>query len=467
MPIATVSPATGETLRTFVELSDEDLERKVAAASAAFRGWRRTPLRDRIVMLRRAAQILEAEKIDLGRLMTTEMGKTHRSAIEEAVKCASGCRYYADAAETLLAPEIVRDEGRELGRIVFKPIGVVLAVMPWNFPFWQVVRFLAPALAAGNVALLKHSSNVPQCALALEDIFHRAGCPDGVFQALLIGSKRVGPLIDDRRIAAVSLTGSEPAGVDVASRAGRNIKRSVMELGGSDPFIVLASADVERAAKVAVTARTINNGQSCIAAKRFIVVEAVADRFTERFVEGMRALRVGDPMAPNTDVGPLASASIADDLEKQIAASVERGARILTGGKRLPSPGNWFEPTVLTDIPKDAPAYREELFGPVASLFRVKNADQALALANDTTFGLGASVWTTDRAEADRFIDEIESGQVFINSMVASDPHFPFGGVKRSGYGRELSSYGLREFVNVKTVRGDVGGSAGGHTGTE
>ena len=453
--IATVSPLTGQTLRSFDELGDVELEHRVAAAASAFTRWKHTTLRDRIAVLQRAAHLLEAERSELGRIMTTEMGKTHRSAIEEAVKCASGCRYYADAAEALLAPEIVRSEGHEIGRVVYKPIGVVLAVMPWNFPFWQVVRFLAPALVAGNTALLKHSSNVPQCALALEDLFRRAGCPEGVFQALLIGSKRVAGVLQDPRIAAVSLTGSEPAGMEVASLAGRSIKKSVMELGGSDPFIVLSTADIERAAKVAVTARTINNGQSCIAAKRFIVVESVANRFEQRFVDGMRALRVGDPMDPSTDVGPLATASIADDLEKQVTASVAMGARILTGGQRR-RPGNYFEPTILTDIPRDAPAYREELFGPVASLFRVRNADEAIALANDTTFGLGASVWTTDRAEADRFIDEIESGQIFINSMVASDPHFPFGGVKRSGYGRELGSYGLREFVNIKTVRSDV-----------
>ena len=455
MPIATINPATGETVRTFDELSDVALERKIAAAADAFRHWRNTSLRERVTLLQRAAQLLDAERTELGRIMTLEMGKTHRSAVEEAAKCASGCRYYADSAEAMLAPEVVRDEGRELGRVVFKPMGVVLAVMPWNFPFWQVVRFLAPALAAGNTALLKHASNVPQCALALEDLFHRAGCPDGVFQTLLIGSKRVAAIVDDPRVAAVTLTGSEPAGMEVAARAGRALKRSVMELGGSDPFIVLASADIDRAARVAVTARTINNGQSCIASKRFIIVESVADRFERRFVEGMRALTIGDPMSPATDIGPLATPSIADDLERQVAASVAMGARVLTGGSRRPPPGNYFEPTVLTDIPRESPAYRDELFGPVASLFRVKDTDEAIALANDTTFGLGASVWTTDRAEADRCADEIESGQVFINGMVASDPRFPFGGVKRSGFGRELSSYGLREFVNIKTVRSE------------
>ncbi len=464
MAIATVSPVTGETLRTFPELSDPELEQKIAAAARAFPRWRRTPLSERVGVLQRAAQILEAERHELARIMTTEMGKTHRSAMEEAVKCAVGCRFYADSAEAMLAPEIVRDEGPEIGRVIYQPLGVVLAVMPWNFPFWQVVRFVAPALVAGNVGLLKHSSNVPQCAIALEGVFRRAGCPAGVFQALLIGSKRVASLIADDRIAAVTLTGSEHAGTEVASQAGRHIKKSVMELGGSDPFIVMPSADIDQAARIAVSARTINNGQSCIAAKRFIVAEEVADRFERLLVEGMNSLRVGDPMDATTDVGPLATPGIVDDLEKQVKASVAMGARILTGGERLPPPGNYYAPTVLTDVPHDSPAYREELFGPVAVLFRVGSIDEAIALANDTTFGLGASAWTNDRTEAARFADELECGQVFINSMVVSDPRFPFGGVKRSGFGRELSAYGLREFVNIKTVRVGEGSAAGATT---
>ena len=464
MPIATINPVTGETLKTFAELTDKALEQKVAAAAEAFRAWRSTPLADRTAMLHRAARLLDAERVELGRIMTLEMGKTHRAAQEEAAKCASGCRYYADTAESLLAPEIVREDGREIGRVLYQPSGIVLAIMPWNFPFWQVVRFLAPALAAGNVALLKHASNVPQCALALEDLFRRAGCPDGVFQALLIGSKRIDPLIADPRISAVTLTGSEGAGMQVAAAAGRNIKKSVMELGGSDPFIVLESADIAQAAKVAVTARTINNGQSCIAAKRFIVADAVADEFERRFVAGMRALRVGDPMDPDTDVGPLATSDIADELEKQVAETVQRGARVLTGGKRR-RPGTFFEPTVLVDVPPDSPANTEEMFGPVATLYRVRDADEAIALANDTAFGLGASVWTRDGEEAERFAEEIEAGQVFVNAMVASDSRFPFGGVKRSGFGRELSGYGLREFVNIKTVR--VAPSPGAASETE
>ena len=453
MPIASINPATGETLRTFSELTDAELEGRLAAATSAFRGWRQTPIAERVEVLRRAADLLDAERVELGRIMTLEMGKTHRSAQEEAAKCATGCRYYADNAESMLAPEIVRENGREIGRVLFQPCGIVLAVMPWNFPFWQVVRFVAPALAAGNVGLLKHASNVPQCALALEDLFRRAGASEGVFQALLIGSKRVGALIADPRIAAVTLTGSEGAGMEVAAAAGHSIKKSVMELGGSDPFIVMPSADVAQAAKVAVTARVINNGQSCIAAKRFIVAESVADDFERRFVEGMRALRVGDPMDASTDIGPLATPDIAADLQKQVEESVARGARVLTGGRRIARAGSYFEPTILADVPREAPAYREEMFGPVATIFRVADADAAIALANDTAFGLGASVWTQDEGEAERFIDEIEAGQVFVNAMVASDPRFPFGGVKRSGFGRELSAYGLREFVNVKTVR--------------
>jgi succinate-semialdehyde dehydrogenase/glutarate-semialdehyde dehydrogenase len=328
----------------------------------------------------------------------------------------------------------------------------VLAVMPWNFPFWQVFRFAAPALMAGNVGLLKHASNVPQCAMAIEDICRRAGFPDGVFQTLLIRSADVGPLLEDSRIGAVTLTGSEGAGQDVAGRAGRALKKTVLELGGSDPFIVMPSADVEKAAATAAKARTINNGQSCIAAKRFIVSEAIADEFLRRFVAAMSALRVGDPMDPSTDVGPLATPDLVTDLEAQVKATVAAGARVLTGGTRLAGPGNYFAPTVLVDVPPGSPAYREELFGPVASVFRVPSVDEAIRLANDSTFGLGSSVWTRDEAERERFVRELEAGQVFVNAMVVSDPRVPFGGVKRSGYGRELGVHGIREFVNVKTV---------------
>jgi succinate-semialdehyde dehydrogenase/glutarate-semialdehyde dehydrogenase len=448
MPIATINPATGETLRVFDALSDSDLDSRLERAVHAFQHWRITPVADRAAVVSRAGAILEREKDRYGRLMTLEMGKPLKAAVEEAAKCALACRYYAEHASAFMAPEHVAGDD-----VLYQPIGPVLAIMPWNFPFWQVVRFAAPALCAGNVGLLKHASNVPQCALALEEIFSEAGAPAGVFQTLLVGSDRVDGIISDRRIAAVTLTGSEPAGRQVAATAGRNIKKTVLELGGSDPFIVMPSADIEAAARVAVKARTINNGQSCIAAKRFIVHDRVADDFTQRFVNGMRALSVGDPMSGDTDIGPLATRQIAEDLEKQVDESVRRGAKVLTGGKRKSGPGNYFEPTVLTDIPVDSPAYRDEMFGPVASLFRARDIDDAIRLANDTTFGLASAAWTRDEAEADRFIRDIEAGSVFINGMVASDPRFPFGGVKHSGYGRELGPWGLREFVNVKTVR--------------
>jgi len=401
--------------------------------------------------LLRAAEILENEKGEFGRIMTAEMGKTIKSARDEAAKSAWGCRYYAENAEAFLRDEtVVTEAGTNF--VAYQPIGPVLAVMPWNFPFWQVLRFAAPALMAGNVGLLKHASNVPQCALAIEDIFKRAGFPEGAFQTLLISSSQVQQVIDDPRVAAVTLTGSEPAGRQVASQAGRQIKKTVLELGGSDPFIVMPSANVSAAAATAVKARTINNGQSCIAAKRFIVADAIADEFEKQFVAGMQALKVGDPMDESVDVGPLATPQILDDLDRQVRQSVAAGARILTGGKRLQQPGNFYEPTVLASIPEKAVAYREELFGPVASLFRVTDLDAAIELANDSTFGLGASVWTRDAQERRRFIDDIEAGQVFVNGMTASDPRLPFGGVKASGYGRELSSFGIREFVNIKTV---------------
>lgn len=451
MPIASINPATGETSKTFESLSEAQIDEKLQHAAETFRSYRHTPLAEREAMMARAAEILETEKRDFARLMTTEMGKPILSAVGEVEKCALVCRYYAEHARAHLADQLVETNATK-SYVKFQPLGPVLAVMPWNFPFWQVFRFAAPALMAGNVGLLKHASNVPQCALAIEDIFQRAGFPAGAFQTLLVGSDAVQRILEDERVAAATLTGSEPAGRSVASIAGKQIKKTVLELGGSDPFIVMPSADFDTAVTTAVKARTINNGQSCIAAKRFIVAAPIYDEFERRFVETMQALHVGDPLDEATDIGPLATEQILKDVDDQVKTSVAAGARILTGGKRLDGPGNFYEPTVLASIPVDSPAFREEIFGPVAMLFRVKDIDEALALANATTFGLGAAAWTNDAAEQARFIDELEAGSVFINGMVASDPRLPFGGIKNSGYGRELSAFGIREFVNIKTV---------------
>jgi succinate-semialdehyde dehydrogenase/glutarate-semialdehyde dehydrogenase len=449
--IASINPATGETIRTFRPISDQELDARLQRAADAYDRHRRTPIRERTGMLLRAAEILESEKEEFGRLMVIEMGKTLKAAVEEAAKCAWGCRYYAENAERFLADEKV-ETGSAQTFIAYQPIGPILAVMPWNFPFWQVFRFAAPALAAGNVGLLKHASNVPQCALAIEDIFRRAGFAEGCFQTLLIDTERVRRVIEDPRVAAVTLTGSMGAGSNVASSAGKEIKKTVLELGGSDPFIVMASADLEAAVRTAVRARTINNGQSCIAAKRFIVAESIADEFERQLVAGMKALVVGDPMDPATDVGPLANEAQVKTLTEQVEQSVRAGARLLTGGLAIDRPGYYFAPGVLTGVTKDSPAYRDEIFGPVALLFRARDIDEAISIANDSPFGLGASAWTRDARERSRFIAELEAGMVFINAMVASDPRLPFGGVKQSGYGRELSVYGLREFVNIKTV---------------
>jgi succinate-semialdehyde dehydrogenase / glutarate-semialdehyde dehydrogenase len=402
-------------------------------------------------MMMRAARILEDEAEEFGRLMTSEMGKTLAAATAEAKKCARGCRYYAENAERFLADEEAELKGAR-AFVRYDPLGPILAVMPWNFPFWQVFRFVAPALMAGNVGLLKHASNVPQCALAIEDIVHRAGFPEGAFQALLIGSGQVQAVIDDPRVRAVTLTGSEGAGRSVGAEAGEQIKPSVLELGGSDPFIVMPSADLEKAVSTAVTSRTLNNGQSCINAKRIIVHQEIADEFERRFVERMAALKVGDPMSEETDMGPLATPQILEDVDSQVRRSVEVGARVLTGGKPMEGEGNYYPPTVITDIPEDSPAYVEEIFGPVASLFRARDIEDAVRIANDTTFGLGSSAWTNDPAEQERFVNEIEAGMVYINRMTESTPEVPFGGAKNSGYGRELSHYGIREFPNIKTV---------------
>jgi succinate-semialdehyde dehydrogenase/glutarate-semialdehyde dehydrogenase len=451
MTIESVNPATGELIRTFDALNDAAINAALECSTGAFRVNRARSFDERAARMRRAAGILERRKEELGRLMTIEMGKPVKAAIAEAVKCAGACLYYAEHAAGFLADEPVRTEAQETF-IRYEPIGTVLAVMPWNFPFWQVFRFAAPALMAGNVALLKHASNVPQCALGIEEVFRDAGFTDHEFQTLLIGSDQVERIIGDPRVKAVTLTGSEPAGASVASIAGKHIKKAVLELGGSDPFIVMPSASLDDAVSTAVKARVINNGQSCIAAKRFIVHEAIGDEFVMRFVKAMEALKVGDPLDESTDIGPLATPQIVKDIEKQVRESIEAGAQLLTGGKRLGERGNFYAPTVLARIPAAAPAAREETFGPVASVFIVKDVAEAIAVANDIPFGLGSSVWTNDRAEADRFIDGIEAGQVFINAMVASDPRVPFGGTKNSGFGRELGAYGIREFVNVKTV---------------
>jgi succinate-semialdehyde dehydrogenase/glutarate-semialdehyde dehydrogenase len=459
MTIASIDPATGRTLQTFEELSPAALEARLAAAAAAFARTRRAPVESRAAGLRRAAELFEAEKAALARTATEEMGKTLRSAVAEVEKCAWACRHYAEHGAGYLADEpLPGDAARSYLRHL--PLGVVFAIMPWNFPYWQVVRFLAPALMAGNVGLLKHASNVSRCGIALEDLFRRAGFAPGVFQNLLLSNARAAEVVADPRVAAVTLTGSEQAGAAVGAVAGRSLKKVVLELGGSDPFVVMPSADVRRAAEVAVTARTLNNGQSCIAAKRFIVHERVYAEFEAQLVDRLGRLKVGDPMDDSTDLGPLATAKGRDELDAQVRRSVEAGARLLLGGRPLAGPGNYYPATALADIPKDAPAYREEVFGPVALLFKVRDLDEAIALANDSDYGLGSSVWTADPAEIARFVDELEAGQTFVNAMVASDPRLPFGGVKRSGYGRELGALGLREFTNVKTV--SVGRPAAG-----
>ena len=451
MPIATVNPATGETITTFQPLSPAEIETKLKLAVSAFREQRGTSFAERAKRLMKAADILERDKERFGRLMTLEMGKPYKAAIAEAAKCATACRYYAEHAERFLADEIV-DTGAKKSFIRYLPIGPILAVMPWNFPFWQVIRFAAPALMAGNVGLLKHASNVPQCAIELESLFKDAGFQPGAFQALLIASSQVDALLEDPRIVAATLTGSEQAGIQVGIGAAKRIKKVVLELGGSDPFIVMPSANLDTAVETAVQARVQNNGQSCIAAKRFIVAEPIANEFERKFVARMESLNVGDPFEEKTELGPLATPDGVKDLDADVQKTVKAGAKVLTGGHPLKQPGNFYAPTVLANVPKGSPAYGEELFGPVASIFRVKDVDDAIRLANDVRFGLGSSVWTNDEKEQERFINGLDAGMVFINKMVASDPRIPFGGVKQSGHGRELGVHGIREFVNAKTV---------------
>jgi succinate-semialdehyde dehydrogenase/glutarate-semialdehyde dehydrogenase len=465
--IQSLNPANGKLLRSFDPLTPEALSAKLALAASAAKTYPKETLDQRMFWMRRLAALLEADIEELAVIMTSEMGKTLVSARAEVSKCAAGCRYYADNAARILAPERVplhhpddsdHPDGPDPKEayVRYDPLGVILAVMPWNFPLWQVFRFLAPALMAGNVGILKHASNVPQCALAIEALVRRAGFPRGVFQTLLIEARQVEHVLNDPRVAAVTLTGSEAAGRAVAAQAGWLVKKSVLELGGSDPFIVLPSANLDFAVENAIKARCVNNGQSCIAAKRFIIHESIYAEFEKRFVAGMAALRVGDPMLDTTDLGPLATPQAVEDLLQQVVQARESGGRVLTGGSRAfvedGNLGNYFQPTVIAGVMPNAPIAQEEFFGPVALLFRVASLDEAISVANDTPFGLAATAWTTDDAERQRLAVEIQAGAVFFNTMVASDNRLPFGGIKRSGYGRELSAVGMREFLNAKTV---------------
>jgi succinate-semialdehyde dehydrogenase/glutarate-semialdehyde dehydrogenase len=451
MSIQSVNPATGEVLQTFRATSPAELERIMARAHAAFVEWRSVPFATRAERMRDAARLLRKDKAEHARTMTLEMGKPIVQAEAEVDKCALGCDYYADHAEGFLA-EQPRETDASRSYVRFDPLGPVLAVMPWNFPFWQVFRFAAPALMAGNAGILKHASNVSRCALAIEAIFRDAGFPQGLFSAVLLEPAAVAPLIADPRVVAVTLTGSERAGSAVAGQAGREIKKTVLELGGSDPFMVMADADLVIAAKGAADARLVNSGQSCIAAKRFIVVEAVAERFLERFGYELRSRRMGDPLSRETQVGPQARIDLRDSLHQQVEESIKLGAKRLLGGEIPPGRGAFYPPTLLAGVDRGMPAFDQETFGPVAAVIRAKDEGDAVRLANDSSFGLGASVWTQDRARAERMAAQIEAGAIFVNGVVKSDPRLPFGGIKRSGYGRELSEYGIREFVNIKSV---------------
>jgi len=452
MAIATINPATEEVLARFAPLSEAEIEEKLDLAAEAFHCFRYTSFAERARMLLRVADVLEAEHEQLSRLITVEMGKPIRSARSEIEKCRRLCCYYAREAERLLADEEISSEAHK-SYIRYEPLGAVLAVMPWNFPFWQVIRVAAPAIMAGNVLLVKHAPNVPQCALALERLFRLAGAATGVFQTLLVESSSVASVIADSRVAAVWLTGSDTAGRAVGAQAGAQIKKSVLELGGSDPFIVMPSAELSEAVRTAVKARLLNSGQSCVAAKRFIIADDLYEEFERAFVDQMSRVRVGDPFDETTEVGPLATREALTKLEAQVNALVSNGGRLLLGGHRLDRRGLYYAPTVLADVSNDSSVAREELFGPVALLFRARNLDDAIQLANDTPFGLGASVWTNDEAECMRFVEDIQAGTVVVNGLVCSDARFPFGGMKCSGYGRELGAHGLREFVNLKTVR--------------
>ncbi|HOI28882.1 MAG TPA: NAD-dependent succinate-semialdehyde dehydrogenase [Melioribacteraceae bacterium] len=451
MPIQTINPATGKIEKTFNAFTNDEIRNSIDESHQAFLGWSRVEFSERKKLMKNAAEVMRSKRDEYAFIITTEMGKPVKQSISEVEKCAWVCDYYAENAETILKKEIVSTDASE-SYIEFNPLGVILAVMPWNFPFWQVFRFAAPSLMAGNVGLLKHSSNVPMCALAIEQIFLNAGFPKNVFKSLLIGSEPVKEIIRNPKIKAATLTGSEPAGRKIAEACGKELKKTVLELGGSDPFIILDDADLDMAAETAVTARLINNGQSCIAAKRFIAVEKIYDLFREKFVKSMESVKVGEPMDETTDLGPIAREDLLYELDAQVKDSIAKGASLLTGGKILPGRGFYYAPTILDNLSKGMPAYDDEIFGPVASLIKASNDQDAVRIANDSDFGLGASLWTSDRNRARKIASEIETGSVFVNGMVKSDPRLPFGGIKNSGYGRELSHYGIKEFVNIKSV---------------
>ena len=451
MAIQSINPATGKTEKTFNEHSSNQVMIMIEDVNCAFREWRKTDFAFRAGLMKKAAQILREQKEHYGKILTLEMGKPITQAIAEVEKCALVCEYYADNAEKILKEEIVQTDASE-SYVRFDPLGIILAIMPWNFPFWQVFRVAAPALIAGNVCLLKHASNVPMSALSIEEIFTNAGFPKNSFKTLLVGSSIVKEIIDNPHVKAVTLTGSEPAGKQVASMSGSKLKKTVLELGGSDPFIVLEDANIDEAVRTAVTARIINNGQSCIAAKRFIVVKEIYAEFEKKFVDAMKKVKIGDPMKKETELGPIAREDLLNELDAQVKQSVEKGAVVLCGGKRINHEGFFYEPTILGNLTKGMPAYEDEIFGPVASLIKAKDEKDAIRIANDSQFGLGASLWTSNISKAKIIAGKIESGSVFINGMVKSDPRLPFGGIKNSGYGRELSHYGIKEFVNIKTV---------------
>ena len=451
MPLDAVNPATGDTIKSYDEMTPQQTAAAIEEAYTAWKSWRKTSFSERAVPMKKAAAILRERKDAFAKLMALEMGKPFKQGVAEAEKCALGCDYYAEHAVAHLASEEVKTDASK-SYVAFEPVGVVLAVMPWNFPFWQVFRFAAPALMAGNAGVLKHASNVPGCAIAIENVFLEAGFPRGLFRTLLIGSAQVKAVIEHPRVSAVTLTGSTPAGKAVAAQAGAALKKTVLELGGSDPYIVLEDADLDHAVNTCATSRLINSGQSCVNAKRLIVVEPLVAQFTEKLVAAMKSRRMGDPLAEGVDVGPQARPDLRDELHKQVTDSVAKGARLLLGGEIPPGKGSFYPPTVLADVAPGMPAYNEELFGPVASIFSARDEADAVRIANDSIFGLGAAVFTADTARAERIARELDAGCTFVNTLVASDPRLPFGGIKESGYGRELGTYGIREFVNIKTV---------------